>query len=175
MLRTAKTDTQLTVAPLLLDYLRQLRIKLTVAAFFSRQTPSTFFEQNSPTLTVSLFDFAFSRGLFITAAFGQPDILSPAAVLTAVAVSGCSLLTKFRLTGESTDIHPVQRRNILTCCGQCRQLRNGFGKIITLPALSLIAFAIETEDVSPQTITFPDVFDSQEYVAYSCRQAPSSE
>lgn len=43
MLRTTKTDTQLTVAPLLLDYLRQLRIKLTVAAFFSRQTPSTFF------------------------------------------------------------------------------------------------------------------------------------
>lgn len=34
MLRTAKTDTQLTVASLLLDYLRQLRIKLTVAAFF---------------------------------------------------------------------------------------------------------------------------------------------
>lgn len=34
MLRTAKTDTQLSVAPLLLDYLRQLRIKLTVTAFF---------------------------------------------------------------------------------------------------------------------------------------------
>lgn len=61
MLRTAKTDTQLSVAPLLLDYLRQLRIKLTVTAFFSRQTPSTFFEQNSPTLTVSLFDFALAR------------------------------------------------------------------------------------------------------------------
>lgn len=174
MLRTTKTDTQLTVAPLLLDYLRQLRIKLTVAAFFSRQTPSTFFEQNSPTLTVSLFDFALARP-FHHCCIYQPDILSPAAVLTAVAVSGCSLLTKFRLTGESTDIHPVQRRNILTCCYQCRQLSNGFGKIITLPALSLIAFAIETEDVSPQTITFPDVFDSQEYVAYSCRQAPSSE
>lgn len=34
MLRTAKPDTQLPVTPLLLDYLRQLRIKLAVAALF---------------------------------------------------------------------------------------------------------------------------------------------
>lgn len=47
MLRTTKTDTQLTVAPLLLDYLRQLRIKLTVAAFFL-QTDTQHFLNRTP-------------------------------------------------------------------------------------------------------------------------------
>ncbi len=48
MLRTTKTDTQLTVAPLLLDYLRQLRIKLTVAAFFLQTDTQHFLRTELP-------------------------------------------------------------------------------------------------------------------------------
>ncbi len=64
--------------PLLLDYLRQLRIKLAVAALFSAgRRPAPFFEQNSPTLTVSLLSFAFPSAFFFTVALRQPHILTP--------------------------------------------------------------------------------------------------
>ncbi len=66
---------------------------------------------------------------------------------------------KARTSTPSAPQHPYLQRPVLPAEKQLR-------KIITLPALSLIAFAIETEDSPPQTITFPDVFDSQEYVAY---------
>lgn len=52
MLRTTKTDTQLTVAPLLLDYLRQLRIKLTVAAFFLQTDTQHFLRTELLRITV---------------------------------------------------------------------------------------------------------------------------
>ncbi len=160
MLRTTKTDTQLTVAPPAAGLSAPASNQTdSSCVFFSRQTPSTFFEQNSPTLTVSLFDFALASGLFITAAFGQPDILSPAAVLTAVAVSGCSLLTKFRLTGESTDIpprsapqHPYLLRPVPPAE---KRLRQNHYSARSEP------YRIRHRDrirLPPQTITFPDVF-----------------
>ncbi len=71
MLRTAKPDTQLPVTPLLLDYLRQLRIKLAVAALFL-QTDQHFLEQNSPTLTVGLLSFAFPSAFSSLLHFARP-------------------------------------------------------------------------------------------------------
>ncbi|GCT08981.1 hypothetical protein HmCmsJML008_04931 [Escherichia coli] len=122
MLRTAKPDTQLPVTPLLLDYLRQLRIKLAVAALFL-QTDTQHFPGAELAHTHRQFVvLCLSQRLFFTVALRQPHILTPAAILTAVTEAGCGLTAEFRLTRESPDIHTIQGGNILTCGGKRSQL-----------------------------------------------------
>ena len=140
-------DTQLTV----FERLKTCATESNCSCVFSRQTPSLR-EQNM----TSLFDFALAKGSVWCCPARYPvpsrcpdsqQLLYPAA----------AFLQNFCLTGEST--HPPrsapQHPYLLRPVPPAEKRR--FGKIITLPALSLIAFAIETEDVSPQTITFPDV------------------
>lgn len=138
---------QLAVAPLLLDYLRQLRIKLAVAAFLLQTDTQYLFRTEFPDTDRQFVRFCFGQSFFVTTAFSQTDILPPATVLTAVAVPGCGLLTEFRLSGECTDVNTVQGRDIFTCRRQRRQLRYRLAKIIALSALRLIAFPIEAEHI----------------------------
>ncbi|GDE55549.1 hypothetical protein HmCmsJML276_04426 [Escherichia coli] len=122
MLRTAKPDTQLPVTPLLLDYLRQLRIKLAVAALFLQTDTQHFLRTELSDTDGQFVVLCLSQRLFFAVALRQTHILTPATILTAVTEAGCGLTAEFRLTRESPDIHTIQGGNILTCGGKRSQL-----------------------------------------------------
>ena len=113
---------QLAVAPLLLDYLRQLRVKLAVAAFLLQADAQHFFRTEFPDADGQFVLLRFTQGFFFAVALRQSHILAPAAILTAVAESGCCFPAELRLSGECTDVYAVQGRNVFTCRRQRRQL-----------------------------------------------------
>ncbi len=172
----AKTNTQLSVPPLLLDYLRQLRIKLAVTALFLHRHPALSGEQNSPTLTVSLLSFAFPSAFSSLLHSASPTSCPQPPSLQQLLKPAGGLTAEFRLARESPDIHTIQGGNILTCGGQCRQL-------VKRPHQNHCFFRSAPYHIhhrdrrhhhhrpSPSR----NVWDLHQYVAYSCRQLPSSE
>ncbi len=147
MLRTAKPDTQLPVTPLLLDYLRQLRIKLAVAALFL-QTDTQHFRTELSDTDGQFVVLCLSQRLFFAVALRQTHILTPATILTAVTKPAAALRQNFASPVKALTSTPFRAATSLPAAASAASCDTASPKSLLFSALCLIAFTVKAEDIT---------------------------
>ncbi|VEC75472.1 Uncharacterised protein [Raoultella ornithinolytica] len=169
-----ETNMQLSVAALFLNDLSQLGVKLTVAAFLLQADPQYLLRAKLPYADRQLVRFCFGQCLLFAAAACQANVLPHPLSLQQLLNPAANFLQYFALPVNAFTSTPFNLATSSPAAASAASSETACPKLLFVPLTALSHSPSRQNTSPPQTICFPLVRVSQENVAYSCRQVPSS-